>query len=271
MVQSRDGVAPQQLSAAKAVVVGHLVVTVPVLLVIAVAAVVGRTSGHATAGLVVGCLVGWVLWSFLVPRWRDWVSTTSAPAGEVQRLAQLTGLVWRQGSALERTEMRRRSGQPGVTGGTGTYLELRNQVLSLDPGPAGLTARPGDRVSWGCVIETGSSVGSITLVCLGDGTTSLYASSGFSIIGGGGHEAVVRETEALLDLLDQHLAAMSPGRDQSLPGEGRAIIRALTDHGQLSFEADEDDLANGRSAMSPVFQAGQAVIAQLRSINEPHR
>lgn len=270
MIESRDR-PPRRLSAAKAVFIGHLVVTLPVLIVIAVSAAVGGASGHATTGAVVGCFIGWGLWSLLVPRWRDWASATTAPMEEVQRLAQRTALVWRQGSALERTEMPRRSAQSSTTGAAGAYRGLRNQILTLDPGAAGLSTRSGKRVSWGCLIETGSSIGSITLVCLCDGTTSLYTSSGFGIIGGGAHEAVVHANERLLDLLDEHLTSMSPSGDQSLPGDGRTIIRALTDDGQLSFEADEDDLGNGRSAMSPVFHAGQAVITELRLINEVAR
>jgi hypothetical protein len=60
----------------------------------------------------------------------------------------------------------------------------------------------------------------VTLVCLSDGTTSLYTSSGFGIIGGGEHEAVVRENPKLLEVLNDQLAHLSPSTDQSLPREG---------------------------------------------------
>ena len=72
----------------------------------------------------------------------------------------------------------------------------------------------------GCLIGDRVSERTATLVCLSDGTTSLYTSSGFGIIGGGEHEAVVRENPKLLEVLNDQLAHLSPSTDQSLPREG---------------------------------------------------
>jgi hypothetical protein len=148
------------------------------------------------------------------------------------------------------------------------YLGLRSQVLNLDPASVGLASPPAGRSAWGCVMETGYSNGTATLVCLFDGTTSLYTSSGFGIIGGGSHDQVVGATTTLLEVLDDHLAETSPDRRQSLPAEGRTIIRALTSEGPRTFEASENDLGEGRSPMSPVFHAAHAVITELRLIDE---
>ena len=113
-MSDRDGAdASPGTSASRAVLVGHLVVTLPVLLLIALFALVGSALDRAAVGMLLGALVGWVVWSFLVPRWRDWVAGTDAPRAEVQRLAQATGLVWRQGSLFERTEMPRKDGHRG--------------------------------------------------------------------------------------------------------------------------------------------------------------
>ena len=109
-------------------------------------------------------------------------------------------------------------------------------------------------------METGYPTGTATLVCLADGTTSLYTSSGFGIIGGGGHEAVVRANSELLGLLSQHLVQMAPSSDQSLPRDGRTIIRALTRAGQRTFEDSDNELGDGRSPMSLVFRRAHAVI-----------
>jgi len=120
-------------------------------------------------------------------------------------------------------------------------------------------------------METGYAYGIATLVCLSDGTTSLYTSSGGGIIGGGGHEAVIRENSRLLEVLSGHLAEMTPSTEQSLPGLGRTIIRALAADGQRVFESAENDLGQGRSPLSPVFHAAQGVITQLRLIDEARR
>jgi hypothetical protein len=146
------------------------------------------------------------------------------------------------------------------------FLGLRQRVFSLDPADVDL-----DAPLWGCVMETGYPEGTATLVCLADGTTSLYTSSGFGIIGGGGHESVVRANRELLRLLGQHLAQMALSSDQSLPSRGTTIIRALTRTGQRTFEDFETGLGEGRSPMSPVFHSAHAVITQLRLIDEASR
>jgi hypothetical protein len=150
------------------------------------------------------------------------------------------------------------------------YLGLRNQILNVDPATIGLAVVPSS-APWGCVMETGYPNGTATLVCLADGTTSLYTSSGFGIIGGGAHQGVVRANANLLAVLAEHEAEMSPSTDRSLPGVGRTIIRALTADGQRVFECAEDELGEGRSPLSPVFHAAHGVITQLRLIDEARR
>jgi hypothetical protein len=167
--------------------------------------------------------------------------------------------------------MFRRRGKTDQTKNTGpapaeVYLGLRDQLLTLDPTSVGLAGS-----LWGCVMETGYPKGTATLVCLSDGTTSLYTSTGGGFIGGGTHEAVVLENSKLLAFLGDNLAEMSPSADQSLPGEGRTIIRALTTDGQRTYEASENELGGDRSTMSPVFHAAHAVITQLRLIDEATR
>jgi hypothetical protein len=82
---------------------------------------------------------------------------------------------------------------------------------------------------------------------------------------------VVLENSKLLALLGDHLAEMSPSADQSLPGEGHTIIRALPTDGQRTYEAAENELGGDRTTMSPVFHAAHAVIKQLRLIDEATR
>jgi hypothetical protein len=117
-------------------------------------------------------------------------------------------------------------------------------------------------------METGYSNGTATLVCLADGTTSLYTSSGGGIIGGGMHESVVLQIQKLLQITDDHLPQMSRGAGQELPAPGHTVIRALTHDGPRTFEALEAELGERRSAMWPVFYAAQEVITQLRLIDE---
>jgi hypothetical protein len=157
--------------------------------------------------------------------------------------------------------------------GLAAYHGLRNQILTLDPAVVGLHPHPTDQTDrvWGCVMDTGYSNGTATLVCLRDGTTSLYTSSGFGIIGGGAHPAVVQANAALLAVLADELDRLPPSRDDSLPGVGRTVIRAMTYDGTRALDADEDELGAGAHDLSPVFHAAQEVITQLRLIDEQAR
>jgi hypothetical protein len=101
------------MTAGRAVVIGHLRVTLIVLAMIVAGGLIGRANGARNAGLLVGCGLAWVWWSWQVPRWRDWVVDRGAPIDEVQRLAVTTALLWPKGSFMERTELRRRDGTRG--------------------------------------------------------------------------------------------------------------------------------------------------------------
>jgi hypothetical protein len=110
------------LSPAKAVLVGHLVVNVPVLVIIALVGLVGDVliGSHLAwgtslpigwvVGLLAGCAVAWLWWSWSVPRWRRWALRRGAAPDQLQRLAAATLLVWPKGSIFERTEFRPRDG-----------------------------------------------------------------------------------------------------------------------------------------------------------------
>ena len=108
------------MSPVKAVVVGHLIVNGPVVVIIALVgwvgnAVIGSRQAWATSwpigwvvGLLAGCAVAWVWWSWSVPRWRRWAIKQGAAPDQLQRLAAATLLVWPEGSIFERTEFRPR-------------------------------------------------------------------------------------------------------------------------------------------------------------------
>jgi hypothetical protein len=99
----------KQVSALRAVAHGHLTVTLPVVGLIVFCGLLGwllNGVGAFFVGLIVGSAVAWPLWSFLVPRWRDWVEDAGLTGDDVQYLAVATYLLWPQGSLFERTEFR---------------------------------------------------------------------------------------------------------------------------------------------------------------------
>ncbi len=96
-----------RLATGRAVLTGHGVITVPVVVLIAAVsfAVIGLTNLNWRLAVVVGICVGWLWWSCSVPRWRRWALRHGADPLELQRLAQRTGLVWPEGSFMSRTEI----------------------------------------------------------------------------------------------------------------------------------------------------------------------
>jgi hypothetical protein len=104
----------KQVSPLRAVAHGHLTVTLPVVGVIAFCGFIGwllNGVGALFIGLIVGSVIAWPFWSFLMPRWRDWVEDSGLTGDDVQRLAVLTFLLWPKGSLFERTEFKRRNGK----------------------------------------------------------------------------------------------------------------------------------------------------------------
>jgi hypothetical protein len=91
----------------EAVLIGHLVVNIPVLIII---------CGFMAWWVFIypelkwyifflpGFIFGWIWWSILVPQWRRWALSKGIDKSELQRLAVMTGLVWKNGVIFEKTE-----------------------------------------------------------------------------------------------------------------------------------------------------------------------
>src|SRR5579863_5252364 len=100
------------LTTARAVVYGHVFVTLPVLMIIAITTaitffLIGPPSGddgelalrllhiaRLPFGAIVGTALSWLWWSVGIPRWRDWARAHGADDEETQRIAQRTLLLW---------------------------------------------------------------------------------------------------------------------------------------------------------------------------------
>jgi hypothetical protein len=98
-----------KLSAKRAVLYGHLIVNLPVLLIIAAASLLGfvfRGLTEGFCGLIFGALTAWLWWSATVSRWREWARRSGADAIQTQLLAERTGLVWPEGSLFAKTEFK---------------------------------------------------------------------------------------------------------------------------------------------------------------------
>ena len=152
--------------------------------------------------------------------------------------------------------------------GESVYDGLRRQIFDLDPADVGLSGagQPGD--VWGVVYELGLPAATVTVIALADGTTSLYTTGGFGIVGGGAHPAVVVANRKLREAVAAQLAAFRPDPSAEPPGPDDVRVRALTSSGRRVADAAQADLLDGTHPLSDLFFAGHAVITRLREIHE---
>jgi hypothetical protein len=141
-------------------------------------------------------------------------------------------------------------------------------VLEVDPAEIGVHPSPELPEVWGGLVDMGFPNGTASLVALGDGTTSLYMSSGGGVIGGGAHEDVRTEGHALLEELQDALPAFAADERDELPGDGEVHFVVLSYSGRRVATASEDELKDGTHALSPAFFAAHRVITALRLITE---
>jgi hypothetical protein len=142
--------------------------------------------------------------------------------------------------------------------------ELRERALTISPGELGIVSGPGHVRVWAVLMETGYSEAVVSLVCLADGTTSLYFSNGGGVVGGGQHQRVRGAADKLIALVDARADELNDTETCPTPAVGRVRFYARTFDGLRTAEADEQDLGRGRHALSPLFHASHAVIAAVR-------
>jgi hypothetical protein len=134
------------------------------------------------------------------------------------------------------------------------YSTFRSIAFCAGRPRAGLTEDMRADHVWGALMEMNMGGGALALlVSLVDGTT-----------GGHSHEAVRTAASRLLTLANQYRGSMKRVEAFAAPNPGNASFFARTDSGVLVAEAQIAQLVRGGHSLSPLFQAGNAVITQLR-------
>lgn len=145
------------------------------------------------------------------------------------------------------------------------YAELRGAVL--DAGPRLGPAHPDHPEVLGAVVDIPSEGAWATLVALGDGTTSLYTSSGGGILGGGEHEAVVAATHALLVGLQSHLVLFEADDVRTLPPADYVRFTVLgPDRRRIAHVPSAAFWGEEASPVADLIADAQAVISRLREV-----
>ena len=143
------------------------------------------------------------------------------------------------------------------------YLGLRQQVLRLTADQLGDDASAAAPILV-LLMETGYEEAVATLVAVADGTTSLYFSNGGGFVGAGAHADVAEASGRWLETGREFLPQLSAVSDPALPDVGLTQFVAVTPEGLRGIVAPEEELGEGRHALSPLFHAGHDVITQIR-------
>ena len=98
---------PCNLTASRAVLIGHLAMTVPLLILLSGAirmAMLAPSIWWLFPIIGSGLACAW--WSFAVSRWRKWALERGVSANQLQKSAVATGLVWPKGWIFEKIELK---------------------------------------------------------------------------------------------------------------------------------------------------------------------
>jgi hypothetical protein len=145
-----------------------------------------------------------------------------------------------------------------------TMRQLRELALRVSASDLDLAPSPDRPRVWGAILELGYPIGIATLMTLADGTTSIYFSNGGGVIGAGEYASVREASEAFLDVVETHLGEFHPVDATPTPRIGRVRIYVRTFERTLGADVEEDELGDHLHPLSPVFQAGHAVITAIR-------
>jgi hypothetical protein len=150
-----------------------------------------------------------------------------------------------------------------------TMRQLRELALRVTADDLNLAPSPERPRVWGAILELGYPIGIATLMTLAEGTTSLYFSNGGGVIGAGEYATVREAAETLLDVVETHLDEFNPVDATPTPRIGRVRIYVRTFEGTLGVDVEENELGDNLHPLSPVFQAGHAVITAIREAGAP--
>jgi len=146
--------------------------------------------------------------------------------------------------------------------------QLRDKALSVTAAELSLAPTEARLNVWGALMELGYPQAVATLAVFADGTSSLYISTGGCVIGAGEHKPVRAVAEKFLFAAQGSVELFEPAGETPLPDPGRVRFYIRTFDGTLTAEADEQELGRRVHSLGPLFQAGHAVITQMRLISE---
>ncbi len=151
------------------------------------------------------------------------------------------------------------------------YTQMRQEALTIPHNQLDWDGRRRPRV-WGVIMESAHASGGVaTLVVFADGATSLYSSAGGGIVGAGAQRNVRHASDQMLELAGTTEGDMAPpaaGGTFPLPGPGHVRFYLRTSGGLRTADVPEAELRAGSHALSGLYSAAQAVLTEMRPLNQ---
>ena len=139
------------------------------------------------------------------------------------------------------------------------YVKMRDQAFHW-----GVQAPEG--ALRGIIMETGYDRGIITFAAMSDSSISIYFSWGGGMIGAGSHDRPAAAARNLAIGVARSMDLFHKTSDTQAPKVGETQFFVLVDKDVLTASAKEQELQSGKHKLSPVFQAAQIVMSEVRKL-----
>lgn len=145
------------------------------------------------------------------------------------------------------------------------FVAMRRGVLAASPATLGLV--PSERLPrvWAVLADLDVGPEVLTVACVADGTTSLYAGGGGAILGAGARSAVAAVAGQLLETAERVLDALPAADRIALPEAGSVAFLVLTWEGMRRLEVPEAVALDSKAGPPhELYVATRDVVAELR-------
>jgi hypothetical protein len=148
------------------------------------------------------------------------------------------------------------------------YVGLRNLALATKASDLGLQLKDHQQ-PYAVIMDIDVKGATATITSFATGDASLYVSTGGGTIGSGqASEEVANAAKQFVAASSAHVSAMSRATEQPLPGPGEVRFYVVSGEGIFTAQVPEEELGEGKNALSPLFFAGQNVLTQIRLLQE---
>ena len=146
------------------------------------------------------------------------------------------------------------------------YPSLRRKAFAVTPEELNLKPDSNKTIAYGAIMDWNIGQAVITVVAFQTGDASMYVSAGQIYIGGYAHTNVKNAGLAFVSGAQDYLSKAFPTTNISLPQKDRVKFYILTNKGKYGFEETVQNLENKNSEWSKMFDLGNDVITQYRTI-----